>query len=111
MLLCPNPHVQTCPAWRKPTSVSFIANYNIKQNGVAILSEQNPGATSSLSEVFSSLVRLRRDGSASVFWQDKIATPIYLNSVKAITQDVGFRSGQLDMWIFSFSTLRPQSDK
>ena len=46
-----NPHVQTCPVWRKPISVSFIAYYNIKQNGVAILSEQNPGATSSLSEV------------------------------------------------------------
>lgn len=30
---------------------------------------QNPGAASSLDEVFSSLVRLRCDGSESVFWE------------------------------------------
>ena len=35
----------------------------------------------------------------------------FFYKVKAAIYEVGFRSGQLDMWIFSFSTLRPQSDK
>ncbi len=57
----------------------FIAFHRIKQTGVSNLSGQNPGAASSLDEVFLSLVRLRRDGSASVFWKDKLKTPVYLN--------------------------------
>ena len=51
----------------------------IKKSHGTNLSGQNPGATSSLGEVFSSLVRLRRDESASVFWEDKFVPRDYYN--------------------------------
>ena len=43
----------------------------------ASLSDTDPGAASSLDEVFSSLVRLRRDESASVSVGDKFASRGY----------------------------------
>ena len=65
------------------TSISSIAFFEklfstylyLRKMGRGILSEENPGATSSLGEVFLNLVRLRRDGSASVFSKDKFHAP------------------------------------
>ena len=59
--------------------LKFLCFSQNKKSRDTNLSGQNPGATSSLSEVFSSLVRLRRDESASVFWEDKFVPRDYYN--------------------------------
>ena len=74
-----NPHVQICPEGGKRPWMIYSFFHRIKQTGASNLFGQNPGAASSLDEVFLSLVRLRRDGSARVFWKDKLEAPVYLN--------------------------------
>ena len=107
-----NPHVQDVHMWKPTLCLLFF--HSIKNPVAQIYLDRTLERCRSLVRSCdvsrTNLVPLHRDESASVFWEDKFVPRDYYN-VKNTIYDVGFRSGQLDMWIFSLRTLRPQSDK